>query len=115
MATFNFNGDNIVHGGQHIAGRDLHVSYAETLATLNALLRETESATAAGNLTAAAGTETSAEITRAIEVLSEGKAGAPRRAERFLARAREALAAATLVPGLVEGVTRAIEAVRNVS
>jgi hypothetical protein len=115
MATFNFNGDNIVHGSQHIAGRDLHVSSAETLAMLNALLRETESATAAGNLTAAAGTEASAEITRAIEVLSEGEAGEPRRAERFLTRARETLAAAALVPGLVEGVTRAIEAVRNVS
>jgi anthranilate phosphoribosyltransferase len=115
MATFNFNADNIVHGSQYIAGRDLHISSADTLAMLNALLRDTRSATATGNLTAEAGAEASAEITQAIDVLSGEEADGPQRAERFLARAREALVAAALVPGLVEGVTRAIEAIRNMS
>jgi hypothetical protein len=114
MATFNFD-ENVVHGRQYIAGRDINLvssSTAEALRALNDLLRETELAVSSGAISPVTGSKATDEISNAIDVMKAGNSDAPRRVAGFLARAREILSTAALVPGLVEAMSRAIDAVR---
>lgn len=116
MAIFNFNGDNTVHGDQNIAQRDMFVGAgpdrARMAEILTVLLRDTDQAISSGTIERATGDEASAEISAAIATLRQPDVGAPQRARVSLARARDILTTAALVPGLAEGVARAIEAIR---
>jgi hypothetical protein len=116
MATFNFNGPNNVSGDQFIAARDFigDPRASETaLGVLAGLLRDIQRSTAEGQLALSAGNQASACVTEAMTALKAGQADAPGRAQALLARTRELIATATLIPALVDGVTTAIEAVRR--
>jgi len=118
MATFNFHGDNRPEGNQYIAGRDLHISASlpgSVLGLLAALLAAAESEISSGRLPEATGRRAAAEISDAIDALEAGQADTPRRASVSLARAKELLVAAALVPGLVEGTAQAIEAIKKLA
>lgn len=116
MAIFNFNGDNTVHGDQNIAQRDMFVGAgldrAGMAEILTVLLRDTDRAISSGAIERAPGDEASSEISAAIATLGQSDTDAPRRARVSLTRAREILTTAALVPGLAEGVAKAIEAIR---
>jgi hypothetical protein len=117
MATFNFHGDNTVHGQQYIAQQDMFVfndpGRAEAAEALTALLRDIKQATSSGLLEQAPGDEACTEISAAVATLSQRDTDAPVRAQASLTRARDILTTAALVPGLAEGLAKAVEAIRS--
>ena len=121
MATFDFHGNTTAQGNQYFAAGDMFVGAdngrtgerAEALRLLTELLGITQQAVTSGSLAAETGGEAAAQISDAISVLTEPDADAPRRARLSLARTRDILATAALVPALADGVAKAIEAVRG--
>jgi hypothetical protein len=115
MATFNFYGDNNAPR-QKIAGRDyydLAPSDSEAIMAVTALLRKTQLAISAEDLLSLPGDQAAEEMTMAIATLESGTPDAPQRAQTHLARVKEILTAAAVATGLVEAVTKAIDAVRT--
>jgi hypothetical protein len=121
MATFDFHGDTTAQGDQYFAARDMFVEAdrsqagerAEAIRLLTDLLGTTQQAVAAGSLAAEPGGEAAAGISDAISALTQPGPDAPRRARMSLARTRDILATAALVPALADGVAKAVEAVRS--
>jgi hypothetical protein len=121
MATFEFRGDTTAQGNQYFAARDMFVGAdqgregerVEALRLLTDLLGITQQAVASGSLAPEPGGEAAAQISDAISALTEPGTDAPRRARMSLARTRDILATAALVPALADAVAKAIEAVRG--
>src|SRR5690242_10516676 len=110
MATFNFNGDTTTQGNQYLAGRDMFIGgnrdRAGVVEGLNELLSTTREAISSGALAPGPGDEATAEISAAIAALTQPGTDAPQRARISLARTRDILTTAALVPGLAEGSQR---------
>jgi hypothetical protein len=119
MATFNFQGDNVVHGDQKIAGRDFHETshstQSDVLQILAVLQKNITLALAAEDISQPIGEQASTEVAAAINAVQDEGDEAPRRAEIVLTRAKEILTAAASVPTLVQGVVNAIEAVKSLT
>lgn len=114
MATFHFHGDNTVNGIQNIAARDLTVIGRPGMAEfLGTVLSETRQAISAGSVMQAPGEEVCSELRAAITALVEPGDDGPQKARLSLTRARDILTTVALVPGLAEGVAKAIEAIRS--
>jgi hypothetical protein len=114
MATFNFHGDNTVHGIQNIAARDMTiVDRTGMTEILAALLSATRQSISVGSVAQAPGDEACAELSAAIAALAQPGDDAPQKAQLSLTRARDILTTAALVPGLAEGIAKAVEAIRG--
>lgn len=86
---------------------------AGAIEALTYLLGTTREAMASGRMAHDTGRQATAEISTAIAALEEPDSEASKRARLSLARAREILTTATLVPALAEAITKAVEAVRS--
>jgi hypothetical protein len=118
MATFNFHGDNRPEGNQYIVGRDLHITASSpesVLRFLAVMQAATESEISAGRLPEAVGRRAVTEISGAIDALEADQPDGARHARASLARAREILVTAALVPGLAEGIAQAIDAIKKMA
>jgi len=114
MATFNFH-DKVE--AQNIAGHDIFVGSdpgrTRAIEALTDLLTAAREAIASGSMEHDAGDQATAEISTAITALAVPDPEASQRARLSMARVREILTTATLVPALADAIAKAVEAVRG--